>query len=213
MAEKGRTGILGGTFDPVHSGHLAIARAAREQLGLDRVLFVPAGQPWRKDREITSAEHRIAMVRLAIEDEPAYQLSTVEIDRNGPSYMVDTLKALGKQFPGSELVLILGQDALVDLPNWKDAQRILSLALLAIAPRGGRQLPKDDSWRALPGISERTVWLEMEPVVVSSTSIRARIHRGSPVRGLAPPAVEEYFRKHRLYSRSRKTPGRPWKEA
>jgi len=204
MAEKGRTGILGGTFDPVHNGHLAIARAAREQLGLDRVLFVPAGQPWRKDREITPAEHRIAMLRLAIEDEPAYQLSMLEIDRNGPSYMVDTLKELGKQFPGGELVLILGQDALVDLPNWKDAQRILKLALLAIAPRVGRQLPKDDSWRAMPHIGERTEWLEMEPVVVSSTSIRARIHRGSPVRGMAPPAVEEYFRKHRLYSRIRK---------
>ena len=204
MAENARTGILGGTFDPVHNGHLVVAAAAREQLGLDRVLFVPAGQPWRKDREITPAEHRIAMVRLAIDDEPAYQLSMMEIERDGPSYMVDTLEELGKRFPGNELVLILGQDALVDLPNWKDAERILGLALLAIAPRAGRSLPKDESWRAMAHIGERTEWLEMEPVAVSSTSIRARIHRGSPVRGMAPPAVEEYFRKHRLYSRKRK---------
>jgi nicotinate-nucleotide adenylyltransferase len=204
MAEDKRIGVLGGTFDPPHNAHLAVAGAAREQLGLERVLFVPAGQPWRKDREITPAEHRIAMVRLAIGDEPAYQLSTVEIDRNGPSYMVETLKELKKQFPDRELVLIIGQDALVDLPNWKDAQRILNLALLAVAPREGRQLPKDDSWRAMPNIGRRTEWLEMEPVAVSSTSIRARVHRGSPVRGMAPAAVEEYFRKHRLYSRKRK---------
>lgn len=212
MAEKGRTGILGGTFDPVHSGHLAIAAAARQQLDLERVLFVPAGQPWRKDREITLAEHRIAMLRLAIEGEPAYQLSTVEVDRDGPSYMVDTLKELGKQFPGSDLVLILGQDALVDLPNWKDADRILDRALLAIAPRAGR-VPKDDTWRAMPRIVERTEWLEMEPLVVSATGIRARIHRGSPVRGMTPAAVEAYLRKNRLYSRSRTQPGRPRNKA
>jgi nicotinate-nucleotide adenylyltransferase len=196
----------------VHNGHLAVAAAARQQLALERILFVPAGQPWRKDREITPAEHRIAMVRLAIEDEPAYELSTVEIDRSGPSYMVETLVELGRQCPGRDQVLILGQDSLVDLPNWKDAERILDLALVAIAPRSGR-LPKDDSWRVLPRIGERTLWLEMEPVAVSSSSIRARIHRGSPVRGMAPPAVEEYFRKHRLYSRSRRNPGPPRKKA
>ncbi len=204
MAERARLGVLGGTFDPVHNGHLVVAAAAREQLGLERVLFVPAGQPWRKDREITAAAHRIAMLRLAIDGEPAYELSTVEVDREGPSYTVDTLVELGQQFAGRDLVLVMGQDALVDLPNWKDAARVMELALLAIAPRGGRRLPKDDSWRAMPGISERTVWLEMEPVVVSSTGIRSRIWRGSTVRGMAPAAVEEYFRKHRLYSRKRK---------
>jgi nicotinate-nucleotide adenylyltransferase len=204
MAETRRLGILGGTFDPVHSGHLAIAAAAREQLGLERILFVPAGQPWRKDREITPAEHRVAMVRLAIAREPAYELSLVEIEREGPSYMVDTLEELQRSFPAAELALILGEDALADLPNWKEARRILDLAVLAIAPRQGRRLSKDESWRALPGISGRMEWLEMEPVAVSSTSIRAHIHRGSPVEGMAPPAVEEYFRKHRLYSRSRK---------
>jgi len=185
-------------------GHLAAAEAAREQLGLERVLFVAAGQPWRKvDREITAAEHRLAMVRLAIDGEPAYELCTIEVDRNGPSYTVETLEELRESFPGCELVLILGQDALVDLPNWKDAERVLQLALLAIAPRSGR-LPKDDSWRVLPGIGERTVWLDMTPLSVSSTSIRARIRRGSPVRGLVPAEVEAYFRKHKLYARRRK---------
>jgi nicotinate-nucleotide adenylyltransferase len=200
MAERRRLGVLGGTFDPVHSGHLAIAATAREQLGLENVLFLPAGQPWRKDREITPAEHRLAMVRLAIAGEPAYQLSTIEIEREGASYTVDTLEELGARFPGQELVLILGEDALVDLPNWKDALRIPELALLAIAPRRGR-MPKDETWRVMPGISGRMAWLEMEPVSISSSTVRARVRQGRTVRDMVPAEVETYFRKHRLYTR------------
>lgn len=203
MAERRRAGVLGGTFDPVHNGHLALAAAAKEQLRLERVLFVPAGQPWRKDREITAAEHRIAMLRLAIAGEPAYELSTVEVERDGPSYMVETLEELAGKYPGEELVLILGEDALADLPNWKDAGRIHDLAVLAVAPRRGRRLSRDDSWRVMPGISERLEWLEMAAVEASSTSIRARVRRGSPVRGMVPAEVEEYFRTHRLYARKR----------
>jgi nicotinate-nucleotide adenylyltransferase len=202
MAERRRLGVLGGTFDPVHNGHLAIAATARSQLGLERILFVPAGQPWRKERQITPAEHRVAMVRLAIAGERAYELSTVEVERDGPSYMIDTLEELGGRHPGSDLVVILGEDALADLPNWKDAQRILELAALAIAPRQDRGAPKDENWRAMPGIGERLTWLEMEPVSVSSTTVRARVRQGKPVGGLVPPEVEDYFRKHQLYART-----------
>jgi nicotinate-nucleotide adenylyltransferase len=201
MADSGRLGVLGGTFDPIHNGHLAIAAKAREQLNLDGVLFLPAGQPWRKDREITAAEHRLAMVRLAIKDEPAYELSTVEVERAGPSYTVETLEELARLYPNHDLALILGEDALVDLPNWQDAARIPELALLVVAPRTGR-VPKDETWRAMPGISDRAVWLDMDPVSVSSTSVRARVRRGRSVRDMVPPAVEEYFRANRLYTRT-----------
>ena len=201
MADRRRLGVLGGTFDPIHNGHLAIAAAARDQLDLDRVLFLPAGQPWRKDREITAAGDRIAMVQLAIEGEPAYELSTVEVERPGPSYTVETLEELARLYPNHDLVLILGEDALFDLPNWKESSRLLELALLAIAPRAGRAA-NDETWRAMPGISERTVWLEMDPVSVSSTSVRAKVRQGRSVHNLVPLEVEKYFVEHRLYRRS-----------
>ena len=201
MADRRHLGVLGGTFDPIHNGHLAIAAAARDQLDLDRVLFLPAGQPWRKDREITAAGDRVAMVQLAIEGEPAYELSTVEVERPGPSYTVETLEELARLYPNHDLSLILGEDALVDLPNWKESSRLPELALLAIAPRAGRAA-SDETWRAMPGISERTVWLEMDPVSVSSTSVRAKVRQGRSVHNLVPPEVEKYFVEHRLYRRS-----------
>lgn len=192
-----RLGVLGGTFDPVHVGHLALGRVARDQLALDQVLFVPAGQPWRKpDREITPDEHRLAMVRLAVEGESAFAVSTMELEREGPSYTADTLEAVHRERPDDELFFIVGQDALADLPHWVRPERIIELARLAVARRpGAPAVPAD----ALRGLRERVVWLEMPPLDVSATEIRRRLRKGESVDGMLPPAVEVYIRENRLY--------------
>jgi len=193
-----RLGVLGGTFDPVHRGHLALAGAARDELALDEVLFVPAGQPWRKaGRIIAPAEHRLAMLRLAISDDSAFRVETLELERPGPSYTADTLEALGAARPGVELFLVLGEDALADLPNWVRPERILELATLAVARRAGA--PEGE--RQLPGLRERLVWLKMPLVEVTATEVRERVARGEPIGELAPAAVEAYIREQGLYRR------------
>ncbi len=197
-----RLGILGGTFDPVHCGHLALARAALDEVGLDRVLFLPAGRPWRKaDREITSAEHRLAMLCLVLEGESAFEIATLELDREGPSYAADTLEVLQAGRPSDELFFILGEDALVDLPNWARPQRMLELAVLVVARRVGvERKAVDEAGQRLPGLLDRVVWLKMPLLDMSGTEIRDRIRRGLPVGGdLIPPAEEAYIREHGLY--------------
>src|SRR5829696_567148 len=137
-ARRARVGVYGGTFDPPHLGHLILAEEARWGLGLDRLLLVPAAQPWRKAaRVVSSAEHRLAMVRLAVADDPYFGVSTVEIERGGPTYTVETLEALQRELgPGAQLIFILGEDALLDLPNWRDPAGILRRAMLGVAERG-----------------------------------------------------------------------------
>ena len=197
-----RLGVLGGTFDPPHVGHLILAEEARCRLGLDKVLFVPAGDPWRKvGQEVTPAGHRLAMVRLMLGSDPHFEVSTLEVDRPGPSYTVDTLEALRRQYgPEAELYLILGEDALCDLPNWKEPARIVSLAWLAVAPRrqgGGPAKAELDA--VLPGLSARIVTLPMPIVDISSTALRERAAAGLSLRYLVPLGVEEYIRHHGLY--------------
>jgi nicotinate-nucleotide adenylyltransferase len=195
-----RIGVLGGTFDPIHNGHLALAGAARQQLALDRVIYVPAGVPWRKaGRRITPAQHRLEMVRLAVAGDPAAEVSTIELDREGPSYTAETLDALARKHSGAELYFIIGEDALADLPNWRRPDEIIRLAELAVARRPGRASGGDERWRAIPGIDERIAWLDMEPVTISASDIRKRMAAGEPVDGMLPPAVEAYIRKHGLY--------------
>lgn len=198
-----RLGVFGGTFDPVHIGHLRLAECAREEedLLLDKVLFVPAGEPWRKkDRPVSAAEHRTAMLRLAIEGNDASELSTLEIEREGPSYTVETLEALGKQHPGAELFLIMGEDALADLPNWREPDRIMTLAKLAVASRGDSSPGRLDAiQKALPGIMSRVVWVPMEVLEVSGSAIRESVRRGWSIRYLVPPAVETYIHEYGLY--------------
>jgi nicotinate-nucleotide adenylyltransferase len=196
-----RLGVLGGTLDPVHRVHLLLAAAARDELGLERVLFVPAGQPWRKAaRPITSAEHRLAMLRLALEGEGAFEIATLELEREGPSYAADTLEALRRDQPKDELFFILGEDALVDLPNWVRPRRILELATLAVAKRGGTDREEvEEAARRLPGLLDRVAWLKMPLVEVSATEIRDRVRRGLPIGDLVPAVVEAYIREHGLY--------------
>lgn len=196
-----RLGLLGGTFDPVHRGHLAIAAAARDQLGLEKVLFVPAGLPWRKSgREIAPVEDRLAMLRLAIGGEPKFELATMELEREGPTYTADTLEALRAERPGDDLFFIVGQDALVDLPNWVRPERIIELATLAVARRPDvTQAEVEEAARRLPGLLERVVWLDMPPLDISATEIRARVRRGEAIDGLVPSPVTEYIWERGLY--------------
>ena len=200
-----RLGVLGGTFDPPHVGHLILAEEARTRLRLERVLFVPAGDPWRKaGQDITPVEHRLAMVRLLLVSDPYFEVSTLEVERQGPSYTVDTLEALHRQYgPGLELYFILGEDALHDLPNWKEPARLISLTWLAVAPR-----PPERAWTtadlevAVPGISERIVALPMPTIDISSSDLRERARAGLSLRYLVPLDVEEYIRRHGLYGPS-----------
>jgi nicotinate-nucleotide adenylyltransferase len=197
-----RLGVLGGTFDPVHLGHLLLAERARDELALDRVLLVPAGDPWRKgDRPITPASHRLAMLRLAIAGTAEYEISTLEIERPGPSYTADTLEALSQQRPGEELVLILGEDALADLPNWHRPELIVQRATLAVARRPGcGEADVEALERQLPGIAGRIRWLAMKAIEVSASDVRERVRSGRSVRSLVPAAVESYIREHGLYA-------------
>ncbi len=199
-----RLGVLGGTFDPIHIGHLVLAEQAREQLALDEVLFVPAGDPWRKaGKRITPALDRRAMVELAIAGNPAFRCSSIEIDRPGPSYTVDTLATLWAERPEAVLYFIVGEDALFDLPNWKDPARIVSLAFVAVAARGPASrldgLTAEDADRLLPGLSGRLVRVEMPVIGVSATDLRARLRRGASVRYLVREAVERYIAERGLY--------------
>ncbi len=196
-----RLGLLGGTFDPVHRGHLALARAARDELGLDEVLFLPAGQPWRKAGRIIAAnEHRLAMLRRALEGEAAFQVSRLELERPGPSYTADTLEALRDDRAEDELFFLLGEDALMDLSNWARPQRILELARLAVARRADTSPEAlEEAERRFPRLGERVIWLKMPTVAVSATEIRKRVRRGQPIGDLVPVTVEEYIRKQGLY--------------
>src|SRR5215211_2846329 len=196
-------GIMGGTFDPIHVGHLAVAEEAREALRLDRVLFVPAGQPPHKPAgSVTAIEHRVAMVQAAIAENPAFELSTVEIDRAGPSYTVDTVEALAGASPGAELHLILSAETFAELPSWHEPERLFDAAWMAVVPREGYP-PPDPAWlaRAFPGREHRVEYLGGPRLGLSSTALRARVAAGRSIRYLVPSAVAAYIAEHDLYRR------------
>ena len=191
--------MLGGTFDPVHIGHLILGEAAREELGLDRVIFVPTGHSWRKpDREITPAADRLEMLRLAVAGNPNFEVSTLEIEREGPSYSEITLAVLRDANPGAEMFFILGRDALADLPNWHDPSAVVSLATLAVAARGDDTSPvSEDS--ALARLNARIVSLKMPAIGISASDIRRRANEDLSIRYQVPEAVSDYIESHGLY--------------
>ena len=195
-----RLGVFGGTFDPPHLAHLLLAEQAREQLALDTVLWVPAGDPWRKaGRAVTAADDRAAMVELAIDGNPAFEVSRIEIERDGPTYSDETLAALREERLDAELFLLLGADALEDLPNWHEPQRLIELATLGVAARGGGR-PDDRTLDALlPGLSRRVAWIDLPRLDISATELRRRAAEGRSLRYSVPPAVEGYIREHKLY--------------
>lgn len=196
-----KTGVFGGTFDPVHNGHLAIAGEARVRLNLEEVIFVPAGQPWLKeDREVTPAEHRVEMVRLAIASRPYFRLSVVEVNRAGPSYTVDTIVELLSQRGDVELYLIMGWDSLAQLPRWREPGRLIKLCRVVAVPRPGSRRPDVEQLEArLPGISQSLTLLDKPEMDISATEIRRRVAQGLPVGHLVPAPVDEYIKKHQLY--------------
>jgi nicotinate-nucleotide adenylyltransferase len=195
-----RLGILGGTFDPPHIGHQVLAEQAREQLRLDRVLWVPASDPWRKGGAVvTAAEHRLAMLRLAIASNEAFEVITTELERPGPTYTVDTLNQLHGEYAAEELIFLLGLDALFDLPNWHRPAELIRLALLGVAQRGDQHLGAEALERLLPGLSGRVRWVEMPRLDVSATELRRRAAEGRTLRYLVPPEVEGYIQEHHLY--------------
>ena len=201
--EKYKVGILGGTFDPVHNGHLAIVNEARLELELDEIIFIPAGQPWMKsDHVITAAEHRVAMLRLAISDKYGFHLSTMEIDRPGPTYTIETLRRLSNSFVElAELYFIIGWDNLPDLPRWKDPERIIELCYLVALPRPGYFLPDLDALdKRIPGFLQRIIIMERPQVDVSGTEIRERVAKGLDISKLVPSGVAEYIKEKGLYS-------------
>lgn len=201
MVAHRRIGVLGGTFDPVHIGHLIVAEEARVRLGLERVLFVPARvSPHKLDEEPCDAEHRWRMVELAIAGNPHFEASRMELDRRGPSYTVDTLVALRKTFgPGCELHFIMGVDALEGLQRWRDPERILALARIVAVTRPGHDLDVDALARALPGLPGRLEVLATLQIGISATDLRERARRGLPIRYQVPEEVEAYIREHGLY--------------
>lgn len=194
--------VLGGTFDPVHSGHLVIAEEARLKLELTKVIFVPAGQPWlKKNREITSAVHRLEMVRRAIAGKAHFELSTVEVDRSGPSYTVDTVAILKKQLgAGARIFFLVGWDSLAELPQWREPSRLIQLCKLVAVTRQGLSRPDLKSLESsIHGITRSVVWLDIPPIDISSSDIRDRVARGLSVRGLVPEVVESYIKENKLY--------------
>lgn len=208
---RGALGIFGGTFDPIHVAHLAVAEAARDELGLASVLFVPAGEPpHKRGLRISAAEHRFAMVEAAVADNPGFAVSRIELDRGGPSYTVDTLRALragaGDAGTAGELALIVSAEAFVELPTWHEPAAILELAVLVVAPRDGYPDASPDFLeRRFPGRASRAVFLSGPRMRLSASELRARAAAGRSVRYLVPDAVATYIGDHALYQDHRRT--------
>ena len=202
-----RIGILGGTFDPVHNGHLAIAEAAWGCLGLDRVVFIPAGRPWLKARaagRITVAEHRMAMVRLAIEGCPHFEASAMEVERPGLTYTVDTLAELRAMDSGSsgrrEMYLILGMDSVRDLRRWHDPERLLEMCVVVAVSRPDTDNIAPSSFEQdFSASANRFVLLRGPMLDISATDVRNRVSKGRPIGDSVPAPVERYIRDHGLY--------------
>ena len=195
-----RIGILGGTFNPPHLGHLICAQEAHLRLDLDRVLLMPAGQPPHKHvDDDPGAEHRLGLCRQAVLGDPRLEVSDIEVGREGPSYTVDTLVELHSQMPDSELFLIVGSDVAAGLPTWRRPERVLSLATLAVARRRGTKRTSVD--QALAGLSggERAEFFRMPRIGISSTEIRDRVRMREPITYLVPEPVASYIDEHRLY--------------
>ncbi len=200
--EKIKIGVLGGTFDPVHLGHLAMADEARQALDLAEVILVPAGQPVGKSaRRVTPAGQRIEMLRLAIIGRPYLKISYMEIERPGPSYTVDTLDSLRRRYGGrAEIYFILGWDSLVQLPGWHEPGRIVEMCSLVAVPRPGYPRPGLKALEnKVPGLSKKVIFLDKPELDISATMVREKTAGHEAIDGLVPGLVAEYINKHRLY--------------
>ena len=196
-----RLGIFGGTFDPPHIAHLALAAEALDQLELERVLWVLTPDPPHKpDRDISPLAYRLEMLRAALQDTPAFELSRVDIDRNPPHYALDTMHLLASQHPGAELVYLMGEDSLRDLLKWhQPGDFIAACHALGIMRRPGAQVALTRLESQLPGLTARVRWIDAPRLEISSSAIRQRVAQGRPFRYFLPPVVYEIILKYRLY--------------
>ena len=190
-----RIGLYGGTFDPIHLGHLILAETCREACGLDRVWFVVAGAPPHKPGGRTDVSHRLEMVRLAVAGNPAFEVSEIETRRPGPHYSVETLEAIARERPEDELFFLIGADSLVDLPHWRAPDKILRLASLVVANRPGFEPPALD----VPPDSKPIQRVTIPPIGIASHEVRRRRLEGRSIRYQVPRAVEAYIDAHGLY--------------
>jgi nicotinate-nucleotide adenylyltransferase len=192
--ESLRLGVMGGTFDPIHHGHLVAASEVASVFDLDEVIFVPTGQPWQKtSRTVSAAEHRYLMTVIATASNPRFTVSRVDVDRHGQTYTVDTLGDLARQRPGAELYFITGADALEQIIGWKDSEELFSRARFVGVTRPGHRL----STAGLP--ADRVSLMEVPAMAISSTDCRTRVAKGEPVWYLVPDGVVQYIAKYNLY--------------
>ncbi len=197
-----RVGVLGGTFDPVHNGHLIIAEEAQAKLGLEKVLFIPAGRPWFKDGEnVSDMGWRLDMLKLAVNGNPSFEIDTMELEREGATYTIDTMEELSKRMGRDvELFFIIGIDALSELGRWKEPERLASICHFATMRRPGfTELDLESMEREVPGVSGRVHVLDNVQVDISSSDIRSRVEEGRSIRYLVPPAVRAYIEEQGLY--------------
>jgi nicotinate-nucleotide adenylyltransferase len=193
-----RIGVMGGTFDPIHHGHLVAAAEARWQFDLDSVVFVPTGQPWQKPVGVSPAEDRYQMTMLAIASNPTFSVSRLEIDHEGPTYTVDTLRRLSaQQDENTRLFFITGADAVLQILTWKEPDQVLALAEFIAATRPSFDLDRLVSH--VPGATGRVHPMEIPALAISSSDIRARVARGAPIQYLVPDGVARYIQEHALY--------------
>jgi nicotinate-nucleotide adenylyltransferase len=189
---------MGGTFDPIHYGHLVTAEEALVQFSLDEVVFAPTGQPWMKEgRDVSPGEDRYLMTVIATASNPRFSVSRIDVDRGGPTYTVDTLRALGAEYPDAELHFITGADAMLEIFHWKDPEDILALAHFIAATRPGHDLARfaEDATTRHARVSV----MDIPALAISSTDIRARVKDGRPIRYLVPEGVKSYIEKAGLY--------------
>ncbi len=195
-----RLGVLGGTFDPPHYGHLVLAENALAQLRLDRVLFAPAAQPPHKPQQpLTPARCRVAMVKLAIADRAEFVISRLDLDRPGPHYTVDMLGLLQDRRPKATLYFLMGGDSLAQMDTWQDPAGIVQQAQLAVMQRPGWETDVEALAEEIPGIRERLAWVDAPHLDIAGSDLRRRVREGLPIRYLVPPPVEAYVREHCLY--------------
>jgi nicotinate-nucleotide adenylyltransferase len=192
-----RVGVMGGTFDPIHHGHLVAASEVQAWFDLDEVVFVPTGDPWQKsERQVTPAEHRYLMTVIATASNPRFNVSRVDIDRAGPTYTIDTLKDLQALMPDASLYFITGADALADIFTWRAADDLFELAQFVGCTRPGHEMDPQ-TLAAIP--SDKVTMVEIPALAISSTECRARTRRGEPVWYLVPDGVVQYIAKHHIY--------------
>jgi len=197
MSDRRRIGVMGGTFDPIHHGHLVAASEVQSWFDLDEVLFVPTGQPWQKsEREVSPAEDRYLMTVIATAANPRFNVSRVDIDRPGLTYTIDTLRDLSRLYPDADLYFITGADALAAILTWRDAPELFELAHFVGCTRPGHEMD-ESTLEGLP--KERVTLVEIPALAISSTDCRQRVRSGEPVWYLVPDGVVQYIGKHGLY--------------